>query len=125
MITINGYLNDDSCLTLIELPQIRDAWDVISSTQVLAQRCFDKVVIFLNLTQPINNDYLLLTKHHVEFLELVFGSEILQSLGIFALMEAEDQNAQQILEEFKNINVIRTQMSNFTNLTGNSFADYF
>ena len=106
MITINGYLNDDdSCLTLIELPQIRDAWDIISSTQVLAQRCFDKVIIFLNLTQPINNDYLLLTKHHVEFLELVFGSEILQSLGIFALMAAEDQNAQQILEEFKTINV--------------------
>ena len=106
MITINGYLNDDdSCLTLIELPQIRDAWDVISSTQVLAQRCFDKVIIFLNLTQPINNDYLLLTKHHVEFLEFVFGSEFLQSLGIFALMAAEDQNAQQILEEFKTINV--------------------
>ena len=80
--------------------------DVITSTQTLADRCFDKVLIYLDFSLPINNDYLLLTLHHIEFMKLVFGNKISDSLGIFALTPAEDQvNADDSLQKFKDIDV--------------------
>ena len=105
VVTINGYLQDDSCISLIELPEIRDEWDIMASTQVVAHRCFDKVVVFLNLTQPIDNDYLSLIQHHIEFLEFVYGNKISNSLGLFAVSKAEDQDMQNVLQKFNNINV--------------------
>ena len=108
-------MQDDSCITLIELPQIRDTLDVITSTQTLTDRCFDKVLVYLDFTLPINNDYLLLTLHQIEFMKLVFGNKISDSIGIFALTPAEDQvDADGILQKFKDIDVsLKYSANNF------------
>ena len=99
-------MQDDSCITLIELPQIRDTLDVITLTETLTDRCFDKVLIYLDFSLPFNNDFLLLTLYQIEFMKLVFGNKISDSLGTFALTQTEDQiDIDDILQKFKDINV--------------------
>ena len=106
IITINGFLQNESCYTFIEMPQIRDTWDIMIASETLAFRCFDKVLVFLDKTiqQPMMDDYLALTLHHIEFLQNVFGNVITKSIGLFVVSEEEeDLERDQMLNYFQDI----------------------
>ena len=90
------------------MPQIRDTWDIMIASETLAYRCFDKVLVFLDKTmqQPMMDDYLSLTHHHIEFLQNVFGNVITNSVGLFVVSEeVEDVDRDHMLHSFKDFEV--------------------
>ena len=48
-LTLSGFTqNTESCLTFIELPEIFDNQDIISTTEHVKNRCFDRVVVHID-----------------------------------------------------------------------------
>ena len=48
-LTLSGFAkNTESCLTFIELPEIFDNQDIISSTEHVKNRCFDRIVVHID-----------------------------------------------------------------------------
>ena len=48
-LTLSGFTqNTESCLTFIELPEIFDNQDIISTTEHVKNRCFDRIIVHID-----------------------------------------------------------------------------
>ena len=76
-------------------------------TENLVYRCFDKILVFVDLTleESMIDDYLHLTNHHIKFLQHVYGSHIAENTGIFVTVDDDEQDVDHILKLFKKIKV--------------------
>ena len=81
-LTISGFGKDtQDCMTFLELPEIFDNQDIISVTEHLKNRCFDRIVVHIDarFRRPkVEKLKILITQ--IQFLDLVYGEKFLKSL---------------------------------------------
>ena len=79
------FFKGTSCKTWIELPQMRDMTDLIGYTKFISKRCFDKILIYIDVDTPeMSFDEVFgLMLHQFEFMKHVFGEDIIYNVGVY------------------------------------------
>ena len=62
---------------------MRDMTDVIAMTKYLTKRCFDKVLIYIDMDSPPQEGVFNLMLHQIELLKDGYGEELVNSAGVY------------------------------------------
>ena len=81
-----------SCKTWIELPQLKEMSDIIRITKYLSKRCFDKILLFIDMELEKPEYEINVVFHHIDFLQHAFGDRIKESIAAFVLNKTEISN---------------------------------
>ena len=59
------------------MPQIRDNRDIIGTTEQISKRCFDKILVYMDVQKSPNLENVQLLVSQLQLLSLAYGSNIL------------------------------------------------
>ena len=83
---INFFPSGTSCKTWIELPQLRDMTDLIAMTKFITKRCFDKILIYIDMDRRLKfpeNEVFDLMLHQIELFKHVYGHQLASNIGVY------------------------------------------
>ena len=94
-------LDEKTCKTWIELPQLREMSDLIRVVKYLSKRCFDKILLYIDMQESQTKENNMVF-HQIEFLKHVYGNEIQESIGAIVLNSTElSQDMLSTVNEYK------------------------
>ena len=93
-----------SCKTWIELPQMRDMTDLIGFTKYVSKRCFDKILIYIDVDvfQMSFDEVFDLMLHQIDFLGHVFGKNIKDNVGVY-FQNSTKPSSPEMISALKNV----------------------
>ena len=89
---------------------MREMKEVIGVTKYLTKRCFDKILIYIDMDSPIQDEVFNLMLHQIEFMKNVYGEELVNSAGVYVqsrrnIPKTKEEAMKKILREVLHDNV--------------------
>ena len=91
-ITLSGFAkNGQACMTFIELPEIFDNQDILSTTEHVKNRCFDRTIVYIDarMKRP-KSEKMKILMAQINFLDLVYGEKFVKSLSVLMLVSKRE-----------------------------------
>ena len=84
---------------------MRDMTDLIGYTKFISKRCFDKILIYIDVNTPeMSFDQVFgLMLHQFEFMKHVFGDDIVENVGVY--FQNSTELRREMISELKTVSL--------------------